>query len=174
VLFEVFDHGDHLLSEVSLGGTGTHSLEGEAVLSVVVGLGVPFGSFGINILSELSELFHGGVVEKVSVSGELGSGVLELGKVEVSVLGLGDDGDDLVLQEGDNLEGFLVLLEGLDEHKVGVTSLFSEVFSLLVDVVSSVVDPSKVFSGNLNLVLEVLSVGGGLVTNLLVRVGDEG
>jgi len=68
----------------------------------------------------------------------------------------------------------LVFLKGLDEHEVSVTSLFSKSFSLLVDVVSSVVDPSKVLSGDLDLVLDVLSVSGGFVTNLLVRVGDEG
>jgi len=67
-----------------------------------------------------------------------------------------------------------VFLKGLDEHEVSVTSLFSKSFSLLVDVVSSVVDPSKVLSGDLDLVLDVLSVSGGFVTNLLVRVGDEG
>jgi len=67
-----------------------------------------------------------------------------------------------------------MFLKGLDEHEVGVTSLFSEGFSLFVDVVSSVVDPSKVLSGNLDFVLDVFSVGGRFITNLLVGISDEG
>jgi hypothetical protein len=84
-----------------------------------------------------------------------------------------NDGGDVFSEELNNLKGFLMFLKGLDEHEVGITSLFSKSFSLLVDVVSSVVDPSKVLSGDLDLVLDVLSVSGGFVTNLLVRVSDE-
>jgi len=109
----------------------------------------------------------------VSVSGELGSGILELSERITSLMFL-NDLDDFFLQESNDLEGFVVLLKGLDEHEVGVTSLFSKSFSLLVDVVSSVVDPSKVFSGNLDLVLDVLSVGGGFITNLLVSISNGG
>jgi len=173
MLFEVIDHVDHLLSDVSLGGTGTHSLETEGVLSVVISSVVPLGSFGVNFLGKLSELFHGGVVEKMSISGKLGGGVLKLSEVKVTVFSLADDSNDFFLEESDNFEGFLMFLEGLDEHKVSITSLFSEVFSLLVDVVSSVVDPSEVFSGNLDLVFNVFSVFSGFVTDFLVGVSDE-
>jgi len=67
-----------------------------------------------------------------------------------------------------------MFLKGLDEHEVSITSLFSKSFSLLVDVNSSVVDPSEVLSGNLDLVLDVLSVGSRFITNLLVSVGNGG
>jgi len=121
----------------------------------------------------LGELLEGVGVEEVSVSGELAGGVLELGKVDVSSAAV-NDGGDVLSQESDDLEGLVVLLEGLDEHKIGVASLFSEGFSSLVDVNASVVDPRQVFGGDLDLVFDVLSVSGGFVTNGLVGVGDPG
>jgi len=171
VLLELVNHIEELLSDVSLVGTGTHSLELQLTLVVVVGLIVPLSSFGVNVFSELGELLQGLGIEKVGISLELGGTILKLSEVNV---GLGNDVDDVFSEESDDLKSFLVLLKSLDEHEVSITSLFSEIISLLVDVVSSVVDPSKVLSGNLNLVLNVLSVGGGLVTDLLVGVSNEG
>jgi len=54
VLFESVDHIDHLLSDGSLVSTGLHSFELKSVLSVIVGLSVPFGGFGVDSLSFLS------------------------------------------------------------------------------------------------------------------------
>jgi hypothetical protein len=41
-----------------------------------------------------------------------------------------------------------------------------------VDFNSSVVDPSKVLLGNLDLVFDVLSEGGGVVSGGLVGIGN--
>jgi len=171
MLLELVNHIEELLSEISLVGTSTHSLELETFSSVVISSVVPFSGFGVNVVGELGEFLHGLVIEKMSISLKLRGGVLKLSEVNV---GLGDDLNDIFSEESDNFEGFLMFLEGLNEHEVSITSLFSEVFSLLVDVVSSVVDPSKVLSGDLNLVFDVLSVGGRFVTDLLVGVGNEG
>jgi hypothetical protein len=65
-----------------------------------------------------------------------------------------------------------VLLEGLDEHQGGVASLVDKFGSLSADLVSSVVDPGKVFLSNLDFVFNVFSVGGGVVTRGLVLVGN--
>jgi hypothetical protein len=65
-----------------------------------------------------------------------------------------------------------VFLEGLDEHKGGVTSLVDEFSSLSADFVSSVIDPNEVFLGGLDFAFNVFSECGGIVTSLFVGVGD--
>jgi len=171
MLFELVNHIEELLSDVSLISTGTHSLKLKLASIVVISLVIPFGCGWVNIFGELGEFLKGSSIEKVSISLKLRGRILKLSEVNV---GLRDDFNDVFSEESDNLKGFLMFLKGLNEHEVSITSLFSEIFSLLVDVVSSVVDPSKVFSGNLNLVFDVLSVSGGFVTNGLVGVGDPG
>jgi hypothetical protein len=90
------------------------------------------------------------------------------------VVGFGNNTGNIFSEEFNDLNGFLVFLEGLDEHEVSITSLFSKSFSLLLDIGSSVVDPSKILSGDLDLILDVFSVGGGGVTGGLIRVGNAG
>lgn len=81
MLFELVDGVEQLVSNISVGSAGSHSLEGEGVLGVVVGVGVPLGGLGVNVLSslaQLGELLHGSLVEEVGVGLQLLGGVLNL------------------------------------------------------------------------------------------------
>jgi hypothetical protein len=66
-----------------------------------------------------------------------------------------------------------MFLEGLNKHHVRNTSLFSEIFSLSVDFLSSVVDPNKIFLGYLNFIFNVFSVGSGVITSGFVGISNR-
>jgi len=145
VLLELGDGLNELVSNVSIGSAGSHSLEGEGVLGVVVSVAIPLGSGSIDVLSSLgerSELGKGLLVEQVSV------GLQFLGRVQVgdlSQFSLGsslDNSQNVLLQPSDDLDGLLVLLEGFNEVQVSNTSVLSERLSLSVNFVSSVINPS--------------------------------
>jgi len=181
VLFKFVDGLDEFISDVSVTGSGSHSLNGKVSSSVVVTLGVPFSRFGTDSSSrvvfiiigrKLVEFLEGVVVEKVSESGESGSRVLNFGQVNVTTLSLVDYSEDVFSEESNDFKSFVMFLKGFNEHEVGVTSVFSVGFNLLEDFVSSVVDPGQVFGGNLDFVFDVFSVSSCLVTNSLILVSN--
>jgi hypothetical protein len=67
-----------------------------------------------------------------------------------------------------------MFFQGFYEHHIGVTSVFSQSFSFIVDGLSSVGDPNEIFLGYLNFFLDVFSVSGGFISGSFVEIGDGG
>jgi hypothetical protein len=90
------------------------------------------------VLGQLVEFFHGFLVEQVSISLQFVGRVLNFGQVnEFSSLSSGNNSHNVFSQPSDDLQGFVVFFQGLDEHHVSVTSLFSQGDSSFLDGLSS-------------------------------------
>lgn len=88
---------------------------------------------------ELSELLDGVSLEQVAVHGESVSNVgAHLGEGAGLV---GEVSTEILLEEGDDFEGILVVRDCLDEEGVGVASLVGELFRSAGDLGESVVGP---------------------------------
>lgn len=82
--------------------------------------------------------------------------------------------EDVFLEPLDDSECFIVFLELLDEHEGGVAAVLSELVAGFEDFFSAVVDPDKVFLGDLNFRLDFLAMSSGIISDLFVLVGNGG
>jgi len=121
----------------------------------------------------LEELFHGVDLEEVLVLGELvGEGTFLLGEDWGLTGSLGSV--ELGSEDGNGVEGVLVLLELLDEQLVGLTSGDVELDELGGDGSKSVIDPLEMVVGVLDLGLNPFSVLSGIFGDFSVSVGNSG
>jgi len=67
-----------------------------------------------------------------------------------------------------------MFLKLLDHHHVSITSVFSIGFSESGDFLFSVVDPNKVFLGNLDFGFNVFSMSSGFISYFFILVGNSG
>lgn len=116
----------------------------------LLGVGVTTGTLFTLIGGELGELFDGVSLEQVAVHGEsvsnvgahLGEGAGLVGEVSTKIRMSREGGvPEILLEEGDDFEGILVVLDCLDEEGVGVASLVGELLRSAGDLGESVVGP---------------------------------
>lgn len=67
-----------------------------------------------------------------------------------------------------------MFFQGFNEHLNSVASLFSQVITSCVDILSSFIDPLQVLVGNFDFIFNVFSVGGGFISRLFVGIGNKG
>lgn len=173
---ESVDGIEQLLSDISSVSSGSHSLDLEGISGVIISSGVVLSGTGINILSslgQLGEVLEGGLVEEVGIGFQFLGRVLDFSEGGGGFFSV-DDSENVGFQPRNNSEGFIVLLEGLNEHEGRVASVFSEDISLFIDILSSLVNPDEVLLGNSDFVFSVLSVSSSSITGGLILVSDVG
>jgi hypothetical protein len=172
--------GDFVGFQVSEGGSegGFQIIEdredsfGDGSASAAGGLFFTFDFFLV-VVGQLEEGVDFSLAEDVAVHLELvGHGLdLLLGHlVQFEGVAVDDVARDVLLQEMDDLEGFLVVPEGPDEELVAEALVVEEGLDLPVDLVLSEFVPGDVVLGGNELLFESDSVLLGLGEQLLVEV----
>lgn len=178
MFFQSVDGFQDFGSNVSFISSSSHSVDFQGSSVVIIGVFVPFQIFGVNFLSfvlgQLVEFFHGFLVEQMRVGFQFGGGVLQRGQIDHGfTVVFSDNSHNVFSQPSDDLQGFVVFLQGLDEHHVSVTSLFSQGNSLFLDGLSSLDVPDQVGLGVFNFLFDLLSVVGGFVSDSFVLVSNS-
>lgn len=175
MLLEAVNRLQELVSDVAFSSAGTHAVEGKSTLAVIVSFRVPLTSGRIDCLralSQLCEVLHRLVVEKVSVRLELFGGVGDLSELDLG--SAVDNTEDVRSQPSNDLNCFIVLLKCLDERERSVAALFTELVTLSIDFSLALVDPDEVFLGRLDFGFDVLAVSSGIVSDLFVLISNGG
>jgi len=160
------------LGVVSGGNLGLKDLSTSLVINVVV-TDLLSSSSGLSlVLSEGKEVVEGLSLEEVGVSGELVERwhLLDLSEGDWHTSGFPIS--EVLLEEVDSGEGFIVLSDSGDEDKGGITSLILELSNEGGDLLESVVDEIDVVLGVDDLLLNELSVGNSGIVDTSVGVHD--
>lgn len=139
------------------------------MLSDAVSMGLSSDGF---LGGQLGEFLDGILLEDVAVLGEFISDVGDLGLDESGSGVVGEGTSDVLSEDSNDLEGFLMVSNGLNEESIGETSHVLELFSSSCDLGKSVVGPVDPAVGILDLLFNVLSVDSGVFKVVLVDVGD--
>jgi len=123
------------------------------------------------VSSKLSELSDGILLENVAVHLEFISNVLSvnLGKAWLSSKVTAQ----VLLKVSNNFNSVAVVLEGLDEEGVGITSVFGELFSSSFDFFKSVFSPSLPSFNVEDLFLNIFNVSLSSLPVVLVDIGNK-
>jgi hypothetical protein len=162
---------DGLLGVVSLISHLLNDLGASLVINVIV-TDLLSGSSGLSVIGEGEEGVEGLSLEEVGVSRKLVERwhLLDLGKRDWHASGF--PVSEVLLEEVNSGEGFIVLSDSGDEDKGGITSLILELSNEGGDLVESVVDEIDVVGGVNNLLLNELSVGNSGIVDTSVGVHD--
>jgi len=159
------------LGVVSGGNLGLKDLSTSLVINVVV-TDLLSGSSGLSLVGEGKEVVEGLSLEEVGVSGKLVERwhLLDLSEGDWHTSGFPIS--EVLLEEVDSGEGFIVLSDSGDEDKGGITSLILELSNEGGDLGESVVDEIDVVLGVDDLLLNELSVGNSGIVDTSVGVHD--
>jgi hypothetical protein len=134
------------------------------------GVGVTAEVLVVLLGSKLGELLDGISLEEVAVHGESISNVgADLGEWAGLV---GEVSTKVLLKEGHDFEGILMVLDGLNEESVGVTSLVWKFLRSAGDFTKSVVGPINPVQRVSQLAFQILSVVFSVLPVLLVDVSN--
>jgi hypothetical protein len=164
---------DGLLGVISLVGHLLKFLGFSLVINVIV-TDLLSSSSGLSLIGEGKEGVEGFSLEEVGVSRKLVERwhLLDLGKRNWHTLGF--PVSEVLLEEVNSGEGFIVLSDSGDEDKGSITSLILELSNEGGDLGESVVDEVDVVGGVNHLLLDELSVGNSSIIDTSVGVHDGG